>query len=84
MVISLSAPDAALDDASYANLRENGSKIATVFETFRACYAAIDAVYSKIPKDLGVDEDGNLLSDKTKSIALMAICVRVYSLSNGR
>jgi hypothetical protein len=35
-------------------------------------------------KNLGADEDGNLLSDKTKSIGLTATCVRVYSLSNSR
>jgi hypothetical protein len=29
-------------------------------------------------KGLGADEDGNLLSDKTKSIDLTANCVRVY------
>jgi hypothetical protein len=38
----------------------------------------MDAVYSKIMKDLGVDEDGKLLSDKTKSIGVMATCVRAY------
>ncbi|MGA9866829.1 MAG: hypothetical protein WBQ75_10370 [Acetobacteraceae bacterium] len=78
MVLAISAPGAALDDVSYANLREDGHQTATMFRTFNACYDTIDATYSKLMKDLGVDEDGNLLSDKTKSISLMANCVRVY------
>jgi hypothetical protein len=65
-------------DYTYANLRERGAKTARVFETFNACYDAWDAAYSKTLKDLGVDEDGNVLSDKTKIINLTATCVRVY------
>jgi hypothetical protein len=78
MVVALSAPGAALDDNAYANLRENGSQTATVFKTFKACYDNMDTTYSKLMKDLGVNEDGTLLSDKTKSIALTANCVRIY------
>ena len=29
-------------------------------------------------KDLGADEDGNVLSDNTKIIGLTATCVRIY------
>lgn len=78
MVFAISAPGAASDDASYANLRESGSRTASVFKTFDACYDTIDITYSKLMKDLGVDEDGNLLSDKAKNIGLTASCVRVY------
>jgi hypothetical protein len=28
--------------------------------------------------DLGADKNGNLLSDKTISVGLWAICVRIY------
>lgn len=60
-------------------MRESGSQTATVFETFNACYQATDAAYAKIAKDLGIDENGNLLSNKTKSISgLWAVCVRAY------
>jgi hypothetical protein len=79
MVFALSAPGADSDDESYADLRESGSRTAAVFQTFKACYTAMDTAYFKIMKDLGVDEDGTLLSDKTKSISVMATCVRVYS-----
>jgi hypothetical protein len=65
------------DDDTYADLRESG-ETATVFKTFNACYDAMDTTYSKTMKDLGTDEDGKLLNDKTKSIRLTATCVRVY------
>jgi hypothetical protein len=78
MVFSLSAPGAGDDDDVYADLRESGSQTATVFKTFKACYDAMDTAYSKTMKDLGADEDGSLLGDKTKSISLTATCVRVY------
>jgi hypothetical protein len=78
MVFALSAPGAAYDDNSYADLRENGSQNTIIFKTFKACYDGMDAAYSKTMKDLGADEDGDLLSDKTKSIDLTATCVRVY------
>jgi hypothetical protein len=75
MVFALSALDGGSD--IYADLRQNG-QIATVFKTFDACYDVMDTAYSKTMKDLGADADGNLLSDKTKSINLTATCVRVY------
>jgi len=78
MAFALSAAGASADDDTYADLRESGPQTATVFKTFNACHDAMDTAYSKIMKDLGIDEDGNLLSDKTKSIGLMATCVRVY------
>jgi hypothetical protein len=78
MVIAISAPGAPSNDVSYWNLRESGSQTATAFRTFDARHDTIDATYSRFMKDLEVDEDGNLLSDKTKSISLMANCVRVY------
>jgi hypothetical protein len=78
MVLALSAPGATYDDNAYADLRESGSKSATLFKTYKACYGAIDSIYSKLIKDLGIDEDGNLLSDNTKSISVTATCVRVY------
>jgi hypothetical protein len=78
MVITIWAPGAPSDDVSNGNLREIGSQTAAVFKTFDACYDTIDTTYSKITKDLDVDENGNVLSDKTKSIDLMANCVRVY------
>ncbi len=79
MVFALSAPGAESGDEAFADLRESGSRTATVFQTFKACYTAMDSADFKIMKDLGVDEDGTLLSDKTKSISVMATCVRVYS-----
>ncbi len=78
MVFALTAPGADDDDATYADLRESASQTARIFKTFNACYDAGDAAYSKTMKDLGADEDGNLLSDKTKSISLRATCVRIY------
>jgi hypothetical protein len=78
MVFALSAPGAALDDGTYADLRQSGPQTATVFKTFIGCHDAMGTAYSNFIKDLGIDEDGNLLSDKTKSIGLMATCVRVY------
>jgi hypothetical protein len=78
MVITISAPGAPPDDVSYGNLRESGSQTAAVFKTLDACYNTTDTIYSKLMKDLEVDGDGNLLSDKTKSITVMANCVRVY------
>lgn len=78
MVLALSAPGATYDDNAYADLRESGSQTAALFKPFKACYGAMDSIYSKLSKDLGVDEDGNLLSDNTKSIRLTAICTRVY------
>lgn len=78
MVFALVAPGAADDDALYAELRQVGSNAPTVFKTFNACYDTMDSIYHEAPKDLGVDEDGNLLSDKTKSIELTATCVRIY------
>ncbi len=74
----LAPPGAAPDEASYADLRKRGSQTATVFKKFDACYDTAIATYSKIAKDLGIDEDGNLLSDKTKSISLWVNCVRIY------
>jgi hypothetical protein len=78
MVFALSAPGADYGDAAYADLRQRGSQTATVFKTFKSCYDAMDTAYSMLMKDLGVDEDGNLLNDKTKSISLTATCARVY------
>jgi hypothetical protein len=78
MVFTLTAPDADSDDNIYADLRDRGSQTASVFKTFNACYAAVDAAYSKAMKDLGADEDGTLLSDNTKNIGLTATCVRIY------
>jgi len=78
MVFTVIAPGAAEDDAIYAELRQIGSGVPTVFTTFKACYDVVDTIYHKAPKDLGVDKDGHLLSDKTKSIELTANCVRVY------
>jgi hypothetical protein len=78
MVFALIAPGAEINDASHAELRQIGSNAPTVFKTFEACYDAIDTVYSKFPNDLGVDEDGNVLSDDTKSIQITGNCVRVY------
>jgi hypothetical protein len=77
MAFALSAPGADSDDDINADLRGNGQNVA-VFKTFNACYDAIDTTYSKTMKDLGADEDGTLLNDKTKSIDLTATCVRVY------
>jgi hypothetical protein len=78
MVFTLTVPGADVDDNVYSDLRENGSRTATVFKTFRACDDALNTAYPKTLKDLGADEDGNLLSDKTKSIDLTATCVKVY------
>ena len=78
MDFALTPPNAESDDTIYADLRDHASQAASVFKTFNACYDAVDAAYSKAMKDLGADEDGNLLSDKTKSIELTATCVRVY------
>ncbi len=78
MVFTLVTPRAADDDALYAEFRQHGSKTPTVFRTAKACYKAMDTVYLKIPKYLGVDVDGHVLGDRTKSIELTANCVRVY------
>ena len=79
MTFALSAPDTPSDDiAAYADLRGSASQTVTVFKTFDACFAAMDATYSKTMKGLGADEDGELLSDKTKAIGLTANCVRAY------
>jgi hypothetical protein len=78
MVFALTPLDAESVDNVYADLRDRGSQTASVFKTFNACYDAMDAAYSKAMKDLGVDENGTLLSDNTKSISLTATCVRVY------
>ena len=78
MVFALITPGAVEDDAVYAELREQGSSAATVFRTFKSCDDAIDTGYSATLKDLGADKDGNLLSDKTKSLDFRAKCVRVY------
>jgi hypothetical protein len=78
MSFALTPPEAASDDNLYADLRHRRSHTATVFKTFGACYARLDAAYSNTLKELGIDEDGNVLSDKTKSINLTATCVRVY------
>jgi hypothetical protein len=77
MVFALSVPGAG-DDNTYADLRESASPSARLFKTFNTCYDAVDTAYSKTLKDLGADEDGILLSDKTKGINLTATCVRVY------
>lgn len=78
MIFALTAPEAANDDNLYADLRESASQAARLFKAFNTCYDAVDAAYSNTLKELGADEDGNLLSDKTKSISLTATCVRVY------
>jgi hypothetical protein len=78
MVFALTPLDAESDDNIYADLRERGSQIASVFKTFNACYDAVDAAYSNALKDLGADGKGVLLSDNTKSIDLTATCVRAY------
>jgi hypothetical protein len=78
MVFALSASGAGDEDNTYADLRESGARTARVFKTFNTCHAAVDTAYSKTLKQLGADEEGNLLSDKTKSISLTATCVRVY------
>jgi hypothetical protein len=78
MAFALTPLDAESDDNMYADLRDHGSQTASVFKTFDACYGAMDAAYSKASKDLGVDENGTLLSDNTKSIDFTATCVRVY------
>lgn len=78
MIFALTAPDAVEDENVYADLRDRGSQAATVFKTYDACNSTVDAAYSNAMKGLGADEDGNLLSDKTKSIDLTANCVRVY------
>ena len=78
MVFALTAPEADSDDTIYAELRDRGSQTAIVFKTFDACYATMDATYSKAMKDLGADENGTLLGDNTKSIGLTATCVRIY------
>jgi hypothetical protein len=76
MIFALIAPGA--DDNLYADLRESASQAVRLFKTFNTCYDAVDAAYSNTMKELGADEGGNLLSDKTKSISLTATCVRVY------
>jgi hypothetical protein len=79
MVFALSAPGAGpMDERLWADLRESASRTPRVFKTFNACDDAVDATYSKTLKDLGADEDGNLLRDKTEHIRLTATCVRVY------
>jgi hypothetical protein len=78
MVVALSPPGADSDENIYADLHDRGSPTASVFKTFNACYDAIDAAYANAMKDLGADEKGTLLADKTKSIDLTATCVRVY------
>jgi hypothetical protein len=78
MVFALTPLNAESNDNIYADLRDYGSKAASVFKTFNACYDAMDAAYSKAMKDIGADENGTLLSDKTKTIDLTATCVRVY------
>lgn len=78
MLLALSAPGAIFDDLVYADLRESGSQTTALFKSFEACYGAMDTVYSKLMKDLGVDENGNLLSDNTKGISFTATCVRAY------
>lgn len=78
MVFALTAPDAGSEDNTYADMRDRGSPTASVFKTFNACYDGVNAAYSRAMKDLGADEKGTLLSDKTKSIDLTATCVRVY------
>jgi hypothetical protein len=84
VVFALFAPGANLDGI-YADLHDEGGKTATVFKTFNACYGAMDSAYSKTLKDLGADEDGNMLNDKTKSIGLKATCVaRLLNSSIGR
>jgi len=78
MSFALNAPGADADDYIYTDLRDNGAKTVRVFKTFNECYSAMDSVYPKTKTDLGVDNDGNLLSDKTMSINISANCVRVY------
>jgi hypothetical protein len=76
MTFALMASEA--DANLYADLRESASQAVRLFKTFNTCYDAVDAAYSNTMKELGADEDGYLLSDKTKSISLTANCVRVY------
>ena len=76
MVFALTPPKS--DEKIYADLRDRGAQVVSVFKTFNACYDAMDAAYSKAMQDLGADKDGNLLSDKSMSIDLTATCVRVY------
>jgi hypothetical protein len=78
MTFALNAPGSDADDYIYADLRDNGAKTVRVFKTFNECYSAMDSVYPKTQMDLGLDGDGNLLSDKTLSISIVANCVRVY------
>jgi hypothetical protein len=78
MLFALSAAGADDDDNTYADLRDGSSRSARVFKTFKECWDAMDAAYYKAMNDLGAGKDGNLLSDKMKSINLAATCVRVY------
>jgi hypothetical protein len=78
IVFALAPLNADSDDNMYADLRDHGYQAASLFKTFNACSDATDVAYSEASKDLGVDENGTLLSDKTKSIDFTATCVRVY------
>ena len=76
MVFVLLAPQARwIDDASYAKFRESGSQTATMFNTFGACNDAKGVVYVNVMKDLGIDKDDVLWSDKPVPTAT---CVRAY------
>jgi hypothetical protein len=77
-VVTLAASAVSDDDAVYANMRDGAAKSATVFGTFKACTDSLDPAYSRIMKDLGIGENGQLLSHKTRSIDLTVTCVRVY------
>ncbi len=78
MVFAIWVPESPSDDASYASLRKSGSQTATVFKTFDACYATMYTTYLKTMNDVGADEHGFFLSDKSKSLGILATCVRVY------
>lgn len=78
MILTLSPPDPLHADNINEDLRDRGSQVATVFKTFKACYDAGNAAYPRVMKDLGANENGVLLSDKTKYIEVGETCVRVY------
>lgn len=80
LIFALTTPEGESSaDKVYADLRERGTQAAMVFKTFKACHDAMDApLYSKMMKDLGANENGELLNDETKSIDLTANCVRIY------
>lgn len=78
IVYVLLAPGASYGHATYAEFRETGSDDARVFKTFRKCYDKAMSVYTKALKDLGVDKDGNVVGNTTKSVEFTGDCVRSY------